>query len=108
MDRGQDAHLRWPADRRVRRPTRLDDLEVHPALAAGSDDGLGGLPAYVRREFDERLDAMVAAASDGPSGIAMLVGDSSTGTARACWEAMKNLPDGWRLWHPMEPNRALL
>ncbi|GAB3002701.1 hypothetical protein GCM10023080_080480 [Streptomyces pseudoechinosporeus] len=85
----------------------LDDLEVHPALAVGTaDDGLGALPAYVRREFDERLDAMVAAAADGRSGIAILVGGSSTGKTRACWEAVKNLPDGWRLWHPIEPDRA--
>ncbi|MFF0341640.1 hypothetical protein [Kribbella sp. NPDC004875] len=85
----------------------LDDLEVHPALVVGpADDGLGALPAYVRREFDERLDAMVAAAADGQSGIALLVGNSSTGKTRACWEAIKNLPDGWRLWHPIEPNPA--
>ncbi|UED83281.1 hypothetical protein [Streptomyces profundus] len=85
----------------------LDDLEVHPALAVGTaEDGLGALPAYVRREFDERLDAMVATAADGRSGIAILVGGSSTGKTRACWEAVRSLPDGWRLWHPVEPDRA--
>ncbi|MEU6071253.1 hypothetical protein ABZ864_44155 [Streptomyces sp. NPDC047082] len=81
----------------------LDDLEVHPALAANKR--LGALPAYVTREFDTRLGSVVAAAADGQSGIAILVGGSSTGKTRACWEAVKNLPDGWRLWHPIEPDQ---
>ncbi|MFD7137796.1 hypothetical protein, partial [Streptomyces sp. NPDC059894] len=42
----------------------------------------------------------------GQSGIAVLVGESSTGKTRACWEAAKTLPGGWRLWHPIEPDYA--
>ncbi|WP_406482657.1 hypothetical protein [Streptomyces sp. NBC_01615] len=99
--------------RRVSRPIDefddrlvLDDLEVHPALSVGAAiDRLDALPAYVTREFDTRLGSLVAAAADGQSGIAVLVGGSSTGKTRACWEAVKNLPDGWRLWHPIEPDR---
>ncbi|MGW2610151.1 hypothetical protein ACWC4A_38115 [Streptomyces mirabilis] len=86
----------------------LDDLGVHRALDAGADcERLGALPAYVPREFDNRLDAVVAAAAAGQSGIAALVGGSSTGKSRALWEAAKRLPDTWRLWHPLTPTAAL-
>ncbi|MFI5999419.1 hypothetical protein ACIA98_03230 [Streptomyces sp. NPDC051366] len=85
----------------------LRDLEVHPALESGGGAaGLGSLPVYVRRTFDDRLGEAVAAAERGRSGIAMLVGDSSTGKTRACWEAVRNLPAPWRIWHPVEPSPA--
>ena len=48
------------------------------------------------------------AAAEGRSGIAVLVGGSSTGKTRACWEALRLLrdrPDKWRLWHPIDPSR---
>ena len=51
---------------------------------------------------------MVRAAAEGRSGIAVLVGGSSTGKTRACWEALRLLRDqepGWRLWHPIDPSR---
>ena len=38
----------------------------------------------------------------------MLVGGSSTGKTRACWEALDLLRDQdppWRLWHPIDPSR---
>ena len=38
----------------------------------------------------------------------MLVGGSSTGKTRACWEALALLRDQdppWRLWHPIDPSR---
>ncbi|MER7467957.1 hypothetical protein [Streptomyces sp. NPDC097981] len=85
----------------------LDDLEVHPALdAGGAAAGLGLLPAYIPRPLDDRLCEVVAAAERGRSGIALLVGDSSTGKTRACWQAVRNLPAPWRLWHPLEPEPA--
>ncbi|MBM9503180.1 tetratricopeptide repeat protein [Actinacidiphila acididurans] len=86
----------------------LDDLEVHPALSpAAPGTGLGALPAYVARRFDEELAEVVAAVvAGGRSDIAVLVGGSSTGKTRACWEAVRRLPDGWRLWHPVEPDPA--
>jgi len=34
-----------------------------------------------------------------------LVAGSSTGKTRACWEALRGVPDGWRLWHPIAPGR---
>ncbi|GGY33099.1 hypothetical protein [Streptomyces djakartensis] len=84
----------------------LADLEVHPALDTGdARDRFGALPAYVRREHDTRLEAVVTAAEEGLSGIAVLVGGSSTGKTRALWEAARRLPASWRLWHPFSPTR---
>ena len=60
------------------------------------------------REHDQLLAGVVRAAADGRSGIAVLVGGSSTGKTRACWEALGLLRDqqpGWRLWHPIDPTR---
>lgn len=96
------------------------DLEVHVAAEAPgsgsfsstSRDGrrhsrAGTLPAYVRRPHDEHLMAVVEAAEGGHSEMAVLVGSSSTGKTRACWEAIQPLAvSGWRLWHPFDPTRA--
>ncbi len=84
-------------------------LEVHrPVQPEDAPPGLPALPPYVPREHDEVLDQVVAAAAGGCSGIAVLVGGSSTGKTRACWEAL-NLLRGqdppWRLWHPIDPTR---
>ena len=50
---------------------------------------------------------MVTAAAGGTSNLAVLVGSSSTGKTRACWEAIQPLAtQGWHLWHPFEPTRA--
>ncbi|MET7495648.1 hypothetical protein [Streptomyces sp900116325] len=111
-------------------PTRLGrpiadwdplDLEVHPAVlmpagglvAEGGGNGSGArgtsnaLPAYVRRAHDDALAALVEAAIGGRSQMAALVGGSSTGKTRACWEAVQPLAQrGWTLWHPFEPTRA--
>ncbi|MEU8653648.1 hypothetical protein AB0C53_28185, partial [Streptomyces sp. NPDC048737] len=79
-------------------------LGVHPALDSdGARDRFGILPAYIRRDHDARLRTVVDAAVAGRSGIAVLVGGSSTGKTRALWEAVAALPDGWRLWHPLSP-----
>ena len=54
------------------------------------------------------LGQVVRAAAGGRSGIAVLVGGSSTGKTRACWEALALLRDQdppWRLWHPIDPSR---
>lgn len=43
----------------------------------------------------------------GRSRIVILVGTSSTGKTRACWEAVQPLAEKeWRLWHPFDPTRA--
>ena len=51
---------------------------------------------------------MVRTAAGALSGIAVLVGGSSTGKTRACWEALgllRERPERWRLWHPIDPSR---
>ena len=84
-------------------------LEVHrPMQLDGAPPGLPLLPPYVPREHDQVLGQVVRAAADGRSGIAVLVGGSSTGKTRACWEALALLRDQdpqWRLWHPIDPTR---
>ncbi|WP_405826373.1 helix-turn-helix transcriptional regulator [Streptomyces sp. NBC_00838] len=96
------------------------DLEVHPAAApapaengsspapAGRQRATSVLPGYVRRPHDEQLTELAAAtASEAGSRMAVLVGSSSTGKTRACWEAVQPLAEaGWRLWHPFDPTRA--
>jgi len=70
--------------------------------------GLPPLPLYMPREHDEVLGRVVRAAADGRSGIAVLVGGSSTGKTRACWQTLALLRDRdppWRLWHPLDPSR---
>ncbi|WJV47144.1 hypothetical protein [Streptomyces flavofungini] len=82
-------------------------LEVHRAIDAPLvDDGaeLPRLPTYVPRAHDQKLREVVDRAAAGITGIAVLVGGSSTGKTRACWEAVQHLPAGWRLWHPINPS----
>ena len=84
-------------------------LEVHrPVQPEDPAPGLPTLPAYMPREHDAELGSVVRAAAQGHSGIAVLVGGSSTGKTRACWEALGLLRDQseqWRLWHPIDPTR---
>jgi hypothetical protein len=84
-------------------------LEVHrPVHPDDAPPGLPVLPPYMPREHDQVLGQVVRAAADGRSGIAVLVGGSSTGKTRACWEALALLRDQdppWRLWHPIDPSR---
>jgi len=84
-------------------------LEVHrPVQPEDAPPGLPLLPPYVPREHDQALGQVARAAADGRSGIAVLVGGSSTGKTRACWEALALLRDQdppWRLWHPIDPSR---
>jgi uncharacterized protein YidB (DUF937 family) len=84
-------------------------LEVHqPVQPEDAPPGLPLLPPYVPREHDEVLGQVVRAAAEGRSGIAALVGESSTGKTRACWEALALLQGQdppWRLWHPIDPTR---
>ncbi|SHH28701.1 hypothetical protein, partial [Streptomyces sp. 3214.6] len=66
----------------------------------------GVLPLYVRRAHDEVLRSVVDQAAGGASRMVVLVGESSSGKTRACWEAVAELPAGWRLWHPLDPSPA--
>ncbi|MGA5900231.1 hypothetical protein [Streptomyces venetus] len=102
-------------DARLERPLgqligELDpiDLEVHRAIDVEESprpSGLPALPAYVSRPHDRVLRGAVQEATTGRSQLVMLVGGSSTGKTRACWEAVQQLPEGWRLWHPIDPER---
>ncbi|MEV4526345.1 hypothetical protein [Streptosporangium sp. NPDC049304] len=79
-------------------------LGVHRAIDAGAEAaGMADLPVYVTRPHDDHLAAVVRRAAAGHSAVAMLVGDSSTGKTRACWEAVRLLPGRWRLWDPAAP-----
>ena len=84
-------------------------LEVHrPVQPDHEQAGLPDLPPYLPREHDAALARTVTAATQGRSGIAVLVGGSSTGKTRACWEALhllRDQPGPWRLWHPIDPTR---
>ena len=87
-------------------------LEVHRPVEAdgGTSQDLPLLPPYVRRPHDEELARVTRIAAEGRSGIAVLVGGSSTGKTRACWEALKTISytstpnTPWRLWHPIAPS----
>jgi len=85
-------------------------LEVHrPVQAEGPQRDLPTLPPYIAREHDVKLARVTEAAKDGRSGIAVLVGGSSTGKTRACWETVQtlNVPHSpWRLWHPIASTRT--
>ncbi|MGW0954765.1 hypothetical protein ACWDAO_12515 [Streptomyces sp. NPDC001212] len=81
------------------------EWEVHrPVDVAASVPG--ALPLYVRRAHDEVLRSVVGQAAGGTSRMVVLVGESSSGKTRACWEAVGELPAGWRLWHPLDPSPA--
>jgi hypothetical protein len=84
-------------------------LEVHrPVQLEDAPPELPPLPLYVPRGHDKVLGQVVRAAAAGRSGIAVLVGGSSTGKTRACWEVLALLRDRdppWRLWHPIDPSR---
>ncbi|MGQ4464686.1 hypothetical protein ACN6LC_003797 [Streptomyces violaceoruber] len=87
-------------------------LEIHPAGPASAGPGYGSpeqraLPGYVPRPHDRILAQAVREAGEGHSRMLVLVGTSSTGKTRACWEAVQALAEkGWRLWHPFDPTRA--
>ena len=84
-------------------------LEVHrPVQPEDPPPGLPVLPAYLPRGHDAALGRVARAAAEGRSGIAVLVGGSSTGKTRACWEALgvlRGQPEPWRVWHPIDPSR---
>jgi transcriptional regulator with XRE-family HTH domain len=111
LDTGARARPRReePAGRLLAEVTDPFALEVHhPVQSDGPQHGLPALPVYVAREHDVELGRVVAAAARGDSGVVVLVGGSSTGKTRACWEALELLREQdrpWRLWHPIDPAR---
>ncbi|WP_052269963.1 ATP-binding protein [Streptomyces sp. MUSC 125] len=98
------AHLAQPLGSPVK---DLDPfaLEVHRAISVPGEKSLSTLPAYVQRDHDTTLGTLVDRAAGGESLMVTLVGESSTGKTRACWEALRRLPADWRVWHPFDPTR---
>lgn len=83
------------------------DLEVHPAGPGTDRNQAPALSSYIPRSHDRMLEDAVSAAMDGHSKMLVLVGESSTGKTRACWEAVQPLAaKEWRLWHPSNPTRV--
>jgi hypothetical protein len=85
-------------------------LEVHRAIDASTGSGrLPPLPAYVERPHDRRMREIADQALDGHSRMITMVGRSSTGKTRACWELAQYIerrqPGRWRVWHPYDPTR---
>jgi tetratricopeptide (TPR) repeat protein len=82
-------------------------FEVHHAVTiTGAPDTLPVLPTYLpRAQVDERLRREVAAAAQS-SRMVVVVGDSSSGKSRACWEAVRTELTEWKIWHPLAPDRA--
>jgi hypothetical protein len=99
------ARTTQPLGRPVHELTDPFALEVHRAIDAPGGTLLPVLPAYIQRDHDRRLQEIVNQAVEGRSAAAVLIGGSSTGKTRACWEAVQALPHDWRLWHPIDPSR---
>ncbi|WP_421110318.1 tetratricopeptide repeat protein [Streptomyces sp. NEAU-S77] len=99
----QRDRLGWPV-------RNLDDpfaMDVHHAIDAEedtSDTALPLLPTYIERDHDALLRQAAKQAKEGRSALMTLIGGSSTGKTRACWETLQQLPDTWRLWHPIDPS----
>lgn len=90
----------------VRELTDPFALDVHRAIDVAGASTSEPLPSYIRREHDELMQKSVEQAlNEGRSQLVVLVGDSSTGKTRACWELIHQpaLAE-WRLWHP-DPTR---
>lgn len=79
------------------------DLEVHRAIGSKGDEFSLTLPPYIKRVEDDYLRRIVDQ-TNTHSPIGVLIGGSSTGKTRMCWEAIQHLA-GWRLWHPINPGR---
>jgi TPR repeat protein len=100
---------RTPPARRLGKPIRSCSalsLEVHTAIDMPDRDATPSvLPRYVARAHDAHLRRLVNECDAGRSAMITLVGGSSTGKTRACWEAVQALSPRWRLWHPIDPSR---
>ncbi|GAA2712959.1 hypothetical protein [Actinoplanes palleronii] len=86
-------------------------LEVHRAIDASADSGrLPPLPLYVERPHDRQMRAIADQSLNGSSRMITMVGGSSTGKTRACWELVQYIerqqPGRWRVWHPYDPSRS--
>jgi hypothetical protein len=80
------------------------ELGIHAAIT--TPDAPGGLPTYVRRDFDDDLRRTIAAgAEDGC--FVVLVGGSSTGKTRSLYEAILDEVPNWWLRLPTDTQAVL-
>lgn len=88
---------------------RPELLGVKPADHPPDEPGLPTLVPYVRRELDTAVAELVRGGLAGGSTAVLVTGARATGKTRACFEALRRLPAGWRLWRPEPepPGRAL-
>jgi hypothetical protein len=93
--------------RRSGAATRVRDarprvLGVHAAIQVDPDAVAGDeLPAYVRRDVDDRLRTAIAEGAAG-GGFVLLVGGSSVGKTRSLFEAVRAVLPEWWLLHPAD------
>ncbi|WP_189844009.1 hypothetical protein [Streptomyces umbrinus] len=103
--------------RQIRGFTDPFALNVHEAIDAGGASELPPpaslplLPLYAGRRHDRWLSGVVKGVAEHGTGeptsaLAVLVGESSTGKTRACWEALSLLPSDWQLVYPLVPSPA--
>ncbi|WP_328604341.1 hypothetical protein OG943_30360 [Amycolatopsis sp. NBC_00345] len=86
-------------------------LELDDVSQRGSEQAVAGrVPEallYVRRQHDGDFEKVIDRALAGESGLAVLLGNSSTGKTRSAWEQVQRLPEPWRLWHPTSADELL-
>ena len=89
----------------------LDDADavtfgVHQSIVTESA-AVRTLPTYLGRAHDEQLREELRKLAQGERGrrVIILIGGSSTGKTRACWEAVRAELPTWRVWHPLSPER---
>ncbi|MGW1391950.1 helix-turn-helix domain-containing protein [Streptomyces nigra] len=78
------------------------DLEVHPSGSAAAASSVRALSGYVRRAHDQVMAKAVSEVRESRSRMLVLVGSSSTGKTRACWEAARRF--GLATLAPLRPD----
>ncbi|MFJ6195778.1 hypothetical protein [Micromonospora sp. NPDC092111] len=80
-------------------------LEVHRSITTGDLGSRGEvLPRYLRRTHDDRLESELLWRAER-GGLVVLIGESTSGKTRSCWEAIRKTLPEWRIWHPRSPTR---
>jgi hypothetical protein len=98
------------ADEPAPDPVEAYRLGVHRALATDDPELADQLTLYVRRSHDDQLgQALTDATASTGSKIIMVVGGSSTGKTRACFEAVTShqVVSAWRRLYPADAGDLL-
>ncbi len=91
---GQRPRREMPPGRLLAEVTDPFALEVHrPVQPELRSPAFRRCPRTCPGSMTSSWSEVIAAAAQGRSGIAVLVGGSSTGKTRACWEALRLLRD---------------